>query len=675
MIGLLNVKSKKSLILKSFIALMLSSVLVLGLFLNSKPAKALQVILNDPSSSSVTVGTTVTFNASIVFTNPNEIVPIASLELDLTGPNNHSITFAPLSLEATGSTSVLSVTAGPHTALGAGYGYAFGYAPARYGYVGGYASNFGGGYGYGPVGAFTSAVGYIRSFDYTFTVNTTTLSTGTYNLAFKVNTGSGVIPQFTSAQKSFTVTSSGGTGGGQPPPVVCQPGTYLANSTNCLPCPAGSFSNSNNSANCDACPPGLISSQSGSSSCTPCPAGKYSSLSGSTACAVCPPGLFSSTDGSNSCTPCAVGTFTSEPGRPACLPVTVCVTANEHESVAPTSTSDRICEPNGTVIGPEVDFSKLASVVQAGSGGTQSVNLNGSGVTVTRDANGNATSATITVGSGSGGTATITVPVNQFGTVTGSPTLNVAYTSPLTDSGNGSKVGGQVTVTSKLNSIPTTGTTTVRVVSSTELPALTSQSISDYVKQNGGGDKVTIGGSIVLDHPGISDLGATTISFKVELQLPPNTDTKKVSLVQTSLNENDRRPAVVPPGLPVPSFRSDPGQSCTSVIGGTCTITGSVTGTWTKTGSTFTVVILEQELATPTPGPGTPTATPVPGTPTVVPTGTVPAGTPRPTATATSTPPATGDVRFSGLMLAALLGAGLMMLALASMTLRRVWKQ
>ena len=118
----------KNLLRKAFLALALTLVMGVGLFFNSMQASALEVTLSNPSpSSSVTAGTPVTFDGAIRFTNPNEIVPISSLELVLTGPSSHVISFGPLSLAATGSTSVLSVPTGPHTAFGAGYGYAFGY--------------------------------------------------------------------------------------------------------------------------------------------------------------------------------------------------------------------------------------------------------------------------------------------------------------------------------------------------------------------------------------------------------------------------------------------------------------------------------------------------------------------------------------------------------------------
>ena len=84
----------------------------------------------------------------------------------------------------------------------------------------------------------------------------------------------------------------------------CRPGTYLDESplsgrdSECLYCPAGTFSLS----------PGATSQ----ASCSPCPAGSYSSA-GSTACTRCPPGYYSSARAST-CTACMENTYSSVAG-------------------------------------------------------------------------------------------------------------------------------------------------------------------------------------------------------------------------------------------------------------------------------------------------------------------------------------------------------------------------
>lgn len=538
----------KSIWFKVSLALILTFAVGFGLFINSRPAKAVEAILSTPSQSSVTQGTAVTFNAEINFTNPNEVIPIEGLELVLSGPVSHVINFSALGGNVTGSTSVLSVSAVPVTALGAGYGYAFGYAPSRFGYINGSQVNFGGGYGYGPVGAFPSAVGYIQSFNYTFTVNTSTLPAGSYTLVLNVNTGP---VTFSSAQRTFTVTTSGGVGAG--PTIPTTPVTT----------------------------PGI----------TPSP--------------------------STTVTPPAA---------------------------------------DSVVIAPVINFEALATVIQpsGGAGQPQTVNLSGAGVTVIRNAQGQATAAVVTVGSGASGTATITIPVNASGQVTGNPTLTVTSTAAsVTVSGNTSV--GSVSISSTLTTMPTTGTATISIAPPSQIPASTTTGISSFVVNAGGGSS-TVVGAIVFDHPGITSVGATTITFTIQNPGVPN---NLLEVIQESSGQI-----------------LNPPQTFTTQPNGTILVTVNAT-----TASTFAVVTVSQPIPTPTPtptgtvtptvtgtvsptaGPGTATATGVPTTPG---TGATPTATPR--------PGSVGDVSFSGLTLALLLGSGLMMLMLASMAIKKAWK-
>lgn len=543
----LQVKISKSTALKAASAFTLTLAMILGLFVNSRQAAAVQVVLNPASQASVSPGTIVSFEASILFTDPNEVIPIANLELVLTGPTSHSITFGPLSSQPTGSTSVLSVFAGPPTQLGAGYGYAYGYAPARFGYIGGYgyAISFGAGYGYGYVNAFPSAVGYIRSFTYTFNVNTTTLTAGTYTLMLYVNTGLGGVSQITSLQRSFTVT--GGSGGSTTTTTVASP----------------------------------------------------------VASATAPPAAST------------------------------------------------------TAISPVINFAAVSaatvSFASTSVGGVNIplININAPGVAISTNAAGQSV-ATITLSSGPTGTVTISMPVRVGGIVNGIstasalglPVLTVTSTSAPVTVGGGASMG-TVTVTSTLGSLPTSGTATISIAPPSQIPAATAAGISTFAILAGGGSSNVIG-AVVFDHPGITNVGATSITFTLQ---NPGTLTN---------------PAVIQEHE---SAFTNPPATFTRQSNGDIQVTVNA-----KSASTFAVVTLSQPIPSPTPVPAA-TATPsatvtaVPGTPTVVPTGTIPPVSPTPR------PGPVGDVRFSGFTLAVLLGAGLMMLALASMTLRKVWKQ
>ncbi len=145
-------------------------------------------------------------------------------------------------------------------------------------------------------------------------------------------------------------------------PPSCPPGSgYYSNgsvplsgaapkSGACIPCPAGTSSNSSgrptpNSGACLPCPPGTYSKISGSKSCLACPPGTYSNGNGSATCIPCPSGAYSKSDGSVKCTPCPPGSTTRGPGQTSCSATTSALTPTP----APTKYSAGRYRPFGKV--------------------------------------------------------------------------------------------------------------------------------------------------------------------------------------------------------------------------------------------------------------------------------------------------------------------------------------
>jgi syndecan 4 len=135
-------------------------------------------------------------------------------------------------------------------------------------------------------------------------------------------------------------------------PSVCAAGNYIDKDKNCIPCPAGQYSNKDNSHKCKKCPPDTYSipgwkecipcvsgptAKPGSeqctrprpckagnyiddeTGCTPCPAGQHSTKDDSHSCKVCPTDTYS-LSGSKTCTQCKKGTV-SKPGSSTCAPI------------------------------------------------------------------------------------------------------------------------------------------------------------------------------------------------------------------------------------------------------------------------------------------------------------------------------------------------------------------
>jgi hypothetical protein len=97
--------------------------------------------------------------------------------------------------------------------------------------------------------------------------------------------------------------------------VLCTDASHgIAANGACLPCPAGSFSNS---GVCTPCPAGSFSANPGATSCTSCPAGSYCGANVASP-APCTAGSYSANPGAASCTSCPAG-FSSLTGAAQCL--------------------------------------------------------------------------------------------------------------------------------------------------------------------------------------------------------------------------------------------------------------------------------------------------------------------------------------------------------------------
>lgn len=123
----------------------------------------------------------------------------------------------------------------------------------------------------------------------------------------------------------------------------------------CTPCPAGTFPSADGSA-CDEevnCPAGTSLAPDGVT-CTPdlsCPEGMFPAADG-TACvadADCSPGTFVASPATESsprrCDPCAAGTYSASENAATCTPWSAACVAGTVETVAPSATGDRVCEP------------------------------------------------------------------------------------------------------------------------------------------------------------------------------------------------------------------------------------------------------------------------------------------------------------------------------------------
>jgi len=97
----------------------------------------------------------------------------------------------------------------------------------------------------------------------------------------------------------------------------CSPGTQDIN-FECVPCRAGTYTDTEGQSECKECSPGAYNSADGMSACSACRSGTYSPV-GSSVCTDCPKGSFS-TGNAGSCTTCSVGTYSPNTGANTCLP-------------------------------------------------------------------------------------------------------------------------------------------------------------------------------------------------------------------------------------------------------------------------------------------------------------------------------------------------------------------
>jgi hypothetical protein len=192
------------------VALLLTGVVLLLLFLKPGPASAVSLTLVCPDA---TPGSSLTCTATLAIENV-ENIPIESLQFDVSG----AATFAATTFDARGNviskdTKVTSVTlvSAQSTPINAGVGYAYGYG---YGYGNrsgtdrtktpspGYAFGYGYGYGYGfGYGLAQQTLTLVYSIVLAPTV------AGSYTAAFKVNTDDPNKP-FGPVQDLFTVSNS-----------------------------------------------------------------------------------------------------------------------------------------------------------------------------------------------------------------------------------------------------------------------------------------------------------------------------------------------------------------------------------------------------------------------------------------------------------------------------------
>ena len=127
---------------------------------------------------------------------------------------------------------------------------------------------------------------------------------------------------------------------------LCEPGTVQISQgmTRCLACEVGSVQPDAGQTLCFVCSAG--SYDTGMNTCQPCPVGRYQSEAGQSRCEPCEIGTFAGSPGATKCEPCGPGTFSAVRGMVACKNHTAC-NATSIATVAPTATSDRVCEPAG----------------------------------------------------------------------------------------------------------------------------------------------------------------------------------------------------------------------------------------------------------------------------------------------------------------------------------------
>ena len=196
-----NKRTKKSVITSTIITLVIVLMLII-----SGPATAVTVSITGLPSS-ITKGTSETFTVQITIEDPDNYVPVSNFSLDITGATQKGAIFDTSGNKLSGDSGI---SVSPVSTPGSSnYGYGYGY-----GLDAGYGYNFGYGYGYGyGYGAGGGSVTY----EYSITLDTSILNTGSHTAVAGLNTGDAQKPSFSSSPVAFSITSvrrSGSGGGG-----------------------------------------------------------------------------------------------------------------------------------------------------------------------------------------------------------------------------------------------------------------------------------------------------------------------------------------------------------------------------------------------------------------------------------------------------------------------------
>jgi hypothetical protein len=86
----------------------------------------------------------------------------------------------------------------------------------------------------------------------------------------------------------------------------------------CLPCSAGSYSNSSTGSSCRTCAAGYYQNEAAQGSCKACPAGQYQDTTGQINCKACAAGYYQNAAGKASCTACPAGQYQPNAGQVGC---------------------------------------------------------------------------------------------------------------------------------------------------------------------------------------------------------------------------------------------------------------------------------------------------------------------------------------------------------------------
>jgi PGF-pre-PGF domain-containing protein len=192
------------------------TIAVVIMMILSGPVSAVTIGITGLNGTTPTKGDFITFNVTATIKDTDRYVPIDNFSLDITGATSKEVVFSTDGnvLEGTGIT-VAAVTAPSSNEYGQGDGHANDSNMSEY--------DFGDVYGYGyDYGAGGQDVVY----EYTITLNTSILNTGTHEAVLSLNTGNSAKPSFASSSASFVISSSetdtpkpsggssGGSGGG-----------------------------------------------------------------------------------------------------------------------------------------------------------------------------------------------------------------------------------------------------------------------------------------------------------------------------------------------------------------------------------------------------------------------------------------------------------------------------